>query len=173
MRAGGVDPSRMGRKKRSPKPRPSRQKYNQDISTSTGPSETSHNAQNTDESENVDTSSGPIDGVAYVNAPRERLATTPATPGDDGVIDICKQFQVKEIPGNVKWNRNVFVSNRTKIYILYSNIVNSEILAVFSFCNDCNRIGFANLHLHIVSFICLQQFLKISVINLALLFIVQ
>ncbi|VDI44231.1 golgi-specific brefeldin A-resistance guanine nucleotide exchange factor 1 [Mytilus galloprovincialis] len=93
MRAGGVDPSRMGRKKRSPKPRPSRQKYNQDISTSTGPSETSHNAQNTDESENVDTSSGPIDGVAYVNAPRERLATTPATPGDDGVIDICKQFQ--------------------------------------------------------------------------------
>lgn len=95
MRAGGVDPSRMGRKKRSPKPRPKRPKNNQDTTVTAIPQGTSHPTPNTEETENTEIS-GQVDGVSYVNAPRERLATTPATPGEDGVIDICKQFQVRD-----------------------------------------------------------------------------
>ena len=99
MRAGGVDPSRMGRKKRSPKPRPKRPKTVQDSSASVTPSDSqvtgsdSQSTQNTEEGgENME--GRQLEGVAYVDAPRERLATTPASPGDDGVIDICKKFQV-------------------------------------------------------------------------------
>lgn len=35
-----------------------------------------------------------IEGIDYVNAPKERLATTPATPGEEGVVDISRRFQV-------------------------------------------------------------------------------
>lgn len=112
MRAGGVDPSRMGRKKRSPKPRPKRPKPAQDGNVAPSESHTSVSDQVTasdgQPTQNIE-EGGPDgsqpEGVAYVNAPRERLATTPASPGEDGVIDICKKFQVsiKGIFKNAVW----------------------------------------------------------------------
>ncbi|XP_061196225.1 Golgi-specific brefeldin A-resistance guanine nucleotide exchange factor 1-like isoform X2 [Saccostrea echinata] len=96
MRTGGVDPSRMGRKKRSPKPRPKRPKSKQQDNT----------AGTIQECENVSSSREDVsggqdppqdsivsEGIEYVQASKERLATTPATPGEDGVIDISQRFQ--------------------------------------------------------------------------------
>ncbi|KAK3091515.1 hypothetical protein FSP39_020408 [Pinctada imbricata] len=103
MRTGGVDPSRMGRKKRSPKPRQKRPHpkpqpvlpeiegdgKNEDVIKS-GDVETPSESMTEDA---VSESPGQGEGVAYVEAPRHRLATTPATPGEDGVIDIAQKFQ--------------------------------------------------------------------------------
>jgi len=89
MRTGGVDPSRMGRKKRSPKPR---QKHSPKSAT-----QQKTQAASTEvivDKKGEESKDRTAEGVTYVQAPRERLATTPATPGDDGVIDISQQFQV-------------------------------------------------------------------------------
>lgn len=106
MRTGGVDPSRMGRKKKSPKPRPKRPKSKPQENLSATIQETENISSSREDvsggqdvssygalSEGQDPPSVP-DGLEYVNAPRERLATTPASPGEGGVIDISQQFQV-------------------------------------------------------------------------------
>lgn len=106
MRTGGVDPSRMGRKKRSPKPRPKRPKSKPQENLSATIQESENISSSRDDvsggqdvssygalSEGQDPPSVP-EGLEYVNAPSERLATTPASPGEGGVIDISQQFQV-------------------------------------------------------------------------------
>lgn len=105
MRTGGVDPSRMGRKKRSPKPRPKRPKSKPQENLSATIQESENISSSREDvsggqdvssygtlSESQDPPSVP-EGLEYVNAPRERLATTPASPGEGGVIDISQQFQ--------------------------------------------------------------------------------
>lgn len=110
MRTGGVDPSRMGRKKRSPKPRPKRPKAKPQESLSTTVIQESENVSSSredvsagldgpttnvgSEAQDPPSYSSVARGIEYVNAPRERLATTPASPGEDRVIDISQQFQV-------------------------------------------------------------------------------
>lgn len=106
MRTGGVDPSRMGRKKRSPKPRPKRPKSKPQENLSATIQESENISSSREDvsggqdvssygalSEGQDPPSVP-EGLEYVNAPSERLATTPASPGEGGVIDISQQFQV-------------------------------------------------------------------------------
>ncbi|XP_078316966.1 Golgi-specific brefeldin A-resistance guanine nucleotide exchange factor 1-like isoform X2 [Crassostrea virginica] len=109
MRTGGVDPSRMGRKKRSPKPRPKRPKAKPQESLSTTVIQESENVSSSredvsagmdgpttnvgSEAQDPPSYSSVARGIEYVNAPRERLATTPASPGEDRVIDISQQFQ--------------------------------------------------------------------------------
>jgi hypothetical protein len=98
MRTGGVDPSRLGRKKRSPKPRPKRPKPKQQDSTTTTTIRESENVTSSREdvsgSQEAGQESVVTEGIEYVNAPKERLATTPATPGEEGVVDISRRFQV-------------------------------------------------------------------------------
>ncbi|OWF51783.1 Golgi-specific brefeldin A-resistance guanine nucleotide exchange factor 1 [Mizuhopecten yessoensis] len=79
MRTGGVDSSRHVRKKRAPRPRQKR--------TSPKPSLQPGSQDKVEGGEKT------IEGVSYVNAPKERLATTPGTPGEEGIIDISKQFR--------------------------------------------------------------------------------
>ncbi|XP_069123729.1 Golgi-specific brefeldin A-resistance guanine nucleotide exchange factor 1-like isoform X1 [Argopecten irradians] len=80
MRTGGVDSSRHVRKKRSPRPRQKR----------TSPKPSLQPGGPTDRTESGDKAA---EAINYVNAPRERLATTPGTPGEEGIFDITKQFQ--------------------------------------------------------------------------------
>ncbi|XP_056018280.1 Golgi-specific brefeldin A-resistance guanine nucleotide exchange factor 1-like isoform X3 [Ostrea edulis] len=94
MRTGGVDPSRLGRKKRSPKPRPKRPKMKQQDNTTIRESENvTSSREDVSGGQEASPESNVIEGIDYVNAPKERLATTPATPGEEGVVDISRRFQ--------------------------------------------------------------------------------
>ena len=118
MRTGGVDPARMVRRKKSPKPKPKKSKQQSTTHSSNTTPAASPSSQATPDTqgltedmqrENVtsplkeecdETSLGdkqPDDegveqGVAYIEAPRESMATTPVD--GKGIIDITKGFQV-------------------------------------------------------------------------------
>lgn len=90
MRTGGVDPSRMSRKKRSPKIKPKRSSTTMDAIPQQSEEENSQSVESAEAAETVDAVAA---GTAYINMSSERIATTPVTPGD-GVIDIMETFQV-------------------------------------------------------------------------------
>ena len=88
MRTGGVDPSRIGRKKRSPKVR-------KKISRGTTPTsaESSSSAEVVPTIKETDEDKALARGLEYLNTPVTRLSTTPGTPGDGTTYNISEEFQ--------------------------------------------------------------------------------
>ena len=94
MRTGGVDSSRISKRKRSPKPRskrthqqPAAQQQERPTTVSPVP-------------EVAETQAAPASAEGFEHITCERLATTPAGMEAGGVVDIEKSFEVG--PGAVK-----------------------------------------------------------------------
>lgn len=91
MRTGGVDPARIGKRKKSPKPKAKR---------SHGPSQqTSDTIQPTiiEAKETVDSAMTEIISDSqseFEHISTERLATTPGFGKEDTIIDVAKTFEV-------------------------------------------------------------------------------
>ncbi|XP_050390841.2 Golgi-specific brefeldin A-resistance guanine nucleotide exchange factor 1 isoform X2 [Patella vulgata] len=91
MRAGSVDPSRMGKRKRSPKPRVKRSQVpSQTVDSSKTETLVEESGEQNSDGSQIPESTG----FEYVTS--DRIATTPVA-SDEGVIDITKSFQAASI----------------------------------------------------------------------------
>lgn len=89
MRTGGVDPSRISKRKRSPK---SRSKRSHHLSAPPTLDSSAKTVPVSNVPEQVDTMVTNTDMFEHV--PFERLATTPGYGEGEGLIDITQSFQV-------------------------------------------------------------------------------
>lgn len=99
MRAGGVDPARMGKRRKSPKTK-SKRSHGQPQSAPEVPqsqptiTETSEMGENV--SSDVSTTPG-MENSTSEHVTSECLATTPGFGKEEGVIDIAKTFEVHSL----------------------------------------------------------------------------
>ncbi|GFO18536.1 Golgi-specific brefeldin a-resistance guanine nucleotide exchange factor 1 isoform a [Plakobranchus ocellatus] len=91
MRTGGVDPARMGKRKKSPKPKPKRQHPSQPLAEApvSQPQPTIAEAA---ETEDVNSESQP-ENSRFEHIISERLATTPGFGKEEEDVDIAKTFE--------------------------------------------------------------------------------
>ncbi|XP_059156775.1 Golgi-specific brefeldin A-resistance guanine nucleotide exchange factor 1-like [Physella acuta] len=120
MRTGGVDPARIGKRKKSPKPKTKR---------SHGPSQqTTDTIQPTimEAKETVDSATTEIISDSqseFEHISTERLATTPGFGKEDTIIDVAKTFEAasKECTPEIESTVSVLVNEETAAEALRSN----------------------------------------------------